>query len=51
MAQFMTEDLGESSVLFRHGELLQGVLDKAQFGPSSFGLVHCVYEVCERFFN
>ena len=44
-AQERTKDLGESTVLIDHGELLQGVLDKAQCGPSSFGLVHCVYEV------
>ena len=44
-AQEKTKDLGESTVLIDHGELLQGVLDKAQCGPSSFGLVHCVYEV------
>ena len=32
-------------VIIREGELLCGVLDKAQFGPSEFGLVHCCYEV------
>ncbi|KAK7474278.1 hypothetical protein BaRGS_00034470, partial [Batillaria attramentaria] len=45
MAQFTAQDMGESTVLVRHGELLQGVLDKAQCGNSSFGLVHCVYEL------
>jgi len=29
----------------RQGELLCGVLDKAQFGPSQFGLVHSCCEV------
>ena len=32
-------------VIIRDGELLCGVLDKAQFGPSEFGLVHCCCEV------
>ena len=49
-AQEKTKELGESTVLIDHGELLQGVLDKAQCGPSSFGLVHCVYEVNILFF-
>lgn len=40
------EQLGESTVIIKHGELLQGVLDKSQCGPSPFGLVHSVYEVC-----
>lgn len=31
-------------VIFRGGELLVGVLDKAAFGASEFGLVHAVYE-------
>lgn len=42
---FDSELLGESTVVIRQGELLQGVLDKAHYGPSSFGLVHCCYEV------
>lgn len=37
--------MGESTVVFRHGELLQGVLDKAHYGPSPYGLVHCCYEL------
>ena len=32
-------------VVIREGELLCGVLDKAQFGPAQFVLVHCCYEV------
>ena len=39
------KDMTESDVIFRKGELLCGVLDKAQFGPSSYGLVHACYEV------
>ena len=30
----------------RENELLQGVLDKAQFGASAYGLVHSVCELC-----
>ena len=32
-------------VVFADGEFLCGVLDKAQFGPSQFGLVHACQEV------
>ncbi|XP_010147056.1 PREDICTED: DNA-directed RNA polymerase I subunit RPA1, partial [Eurypyga helias] len=35
----------ESRVIIRNGELLCGVLDKAHFGSSAYGLVHCCYEV------
>ncbi|XP_048373560.1 DNA-directed RNA polymerase I subunit RPA1 [Sphaerodactylus townsendi] len=35
----------ESQVIIRNGELLCGVLDKAQYGSSAYGLVHCCYEV------
>ncbi|KAG8759359.1 hypothetical protein FRC11_002067, partial [Ceratobasidium sp. 423] len=35
----------EETVLFCDGELLCGVLDKSQFGASSYGLVHSVYEL------
>ncbi|KAF6002560.1 dna-directed RNA polymerase [Cyanidiococcus yangmingshanensis] len=35
----------EGTVIFRDGELLQGVLDKAQIGASPFGLVHYVHEL------
>ncbi|OSX75790.1 hypothetical protein BU14_0220s0021, partial [Porphyra umbilicalis] len=34
----------EASVLLRDGELLRGVLDKAAFGASRYGLVHAVQE-------
>lgn len=34
----------EAEVLFRHGELLRGVLDKNAFGASKFGIVHAVQE-------
>ena len=32
-------------IVFRKGEFLCGTLDKSQFGPSQFGLVHSCYEV------
>lgn len=35
----------EEMVLFVDGELLTGVLDKAQIGASPFGLVHSVHEL------
>jgi DNA-directed RNA polymerase I subunit RPA1 len=38
---FMVEDC----VIFRNGEFLCGVLDKSQFGPSEFGLVHACHEL------
>lgn len=35
----------EGQVIFRDGELLCGILDKAQLGPSPGGLIHSVHEV------
>lgn len=43
-----SEGIGESTVIISHGELLQGVLDKAHYGPSTYGLVHCCYEVSNK---
>uniref|UniRef100_A0A915KH80 DNA-directed RNA polymerase n=1 Tax=Romanomermis culicivorax TaxID=13658 RepID=A0A915KH80_ROMCU len=37
--------MSESEVIFRGGELLSGVLDKSDYGPTAFGLIHCCYEV------
>ena len=34
----------EGVVLFREGELLCGILDKAQLGPTGGGFVHSIYE-------
>lgn len=31
--------------MIRNGELLLGVLDKAHYGSSAYGLVHCCYEL------
>lgn len=35
----------EEIVNVMDGELIHGILDKSQFGASSFGLVHSVYEI------
>ncbi|KAJ9659303.1 hypothetical protein H2198_003179 [Neophaeococcomyces mojaviensis] len=35
----------EQVVIFKDGEHLSGILDKAQLGPSAGGLVHSVYEI------
>ena len=35
----------EQNVIFDNGELLSGILDKAQIGPSANGMVHSVYEI------
>ena len=35
----------EQKVIFDNGELLCGILDKAQIGPSPYGMVHSVYEI------
>ncbi|XP_063313713.1 DNA-directed RNA polymerase I subunit RPA1 [Pelobates fuscus] len=42
---FESDSMCESQVIIRNGELLCGVLDKAHYGSSSFGLVHCCYEL------
>ena len=35
----------EGDVIFRDNELLQGTIDKNQFGATEFGLVHSFYEL------
>ncbi|KAG1935581.1 DNA-directed RNA polymerase I subunit RPA1 [Pimephales promelas] len=42
---YSPESMCESQVVIRQGELLMGVLDKAQYGSSAYGLVHCCYEL------
>ncbi|XP_072173334.1 DNA-directed RNA polymerase I subunit RPA1-like [Diadema setosum] len=37
--------MSEAEVVVRDGELLCGVLDKGNYGPTPFGLVHCIYEL------
>ncbi|XP_017866097.1 PREDICTED: DNA-directed RNA polymerase I subunit RPA1 [Drosophila arizonae] len=39
------QELSESQVQIRNGELLVGVLDKQQYGATTFGLIHCMYEL------
>ncbi|XP_026503885.1 DNA-directed RNA polymerase I subunit RPA1 [Terrapene carolina triunguis] len=39
------DSMCESQVIIRDGELLCGVLDKAHYGSSAYGLVHCCHEV------
>ncbi|XP_064477096.1 DNA-directed RNA polymerase I subunit RPA1-like [Ornithodoros turicata] len=39
------EKLSEGQVIIRDGELLCGILDKAHYGPTQFGLVHICYEL------
>uniref|UniRef100_A0A3B3WQJ2 DNA-directed RNA polymerase subunit n=1 Tax=Poecilia mexicana TaxID=48701 RepID=A0A3B3WQJ2_9TELE len=39
------DSMCESQVVIRQGELLVGVLDKAHYGSSPYGLVHCCYEL------
>lgn len=39
------EEHMEHEVIFRHGELLCGVLDKNAIGAASLGIVHTVYEL------
>jgi DNA-directed RNA polymerase I subunit RPA1 len=35
----------EQQVIFDDGDLLCGILDKAQIGPSEYGMVHSVFEI------
>ena len=39
------QEMEESRVIIRQGELLCGVLDKGHYGATAYGLVHCCYEV------
>ncbi|XP_057705889.1 DNA-directed RNA polymerase I subunit RPA1 isoform X1 [Corythoichthys intestinalis] len=42
---YRPESMCDSQVVIRQGELLVGVLDKAHYGASAYGLVHCCYEL------
>lgn len=44
-ASAMGAEQNEHIVVFRYGELLSGVLDKAAIGNSTLGVVHAVYEL------
>ncbi|XP_071952689.1 DNA-directed RNA polymerase I subunit RPA1-like [Antedon mediterranea] len=39
------DNMTESEVIFRQGQLLVGVLDKANYGSTPYGLVHACYEL------
>ncbi|XP_075169735.1 RNA polymerase I subunit RpI1 [Haematobia irritans] len=43
--QLTENQMSESQVIIRHGELLAGVLDKQQYGATTYGLIHCMYEL------
>ncbi|XP_043571909.1 DNA-directed RNA polymerase I subunit RPA1 [Chiloscyllium plagiosum] len=45
VATFGLEWMSESKVVILEGELLCGVLDKAHYGSSAYGLVHCCQEL------
>uniref|UniRef100_A0A914VLZ9 DNA-directed RNA polymerase subunit n=1 Tax=Plectus sambesii TaxID=2011161 RepID=A0A914VLZ9_9BILA len=38
-------EMSETEVVIRQGELLCGVMDKAHYGATQYGLVHCCYEL------
>uniref|UniRef100_H3CXM9 DNA-directed RNA polymerase subunit n=1 Tax=Tetraodon nigroviridis TaxID=99883 RepID=H3CXM9_TETNG len=42
---YKPDDMCDSQVVICQGELLVGVLDKAHYGSSAYGLVHCCYEL------
>ncbi|XP_019937154.2 DNA-directed RNA polymerase I subunit RPA1 [Paralichthys olivaceus] len=42
---YRPDSMCDSQVVIRQGELLVGVLDKAHYGSSAYGLVHCCYEL------
>ncbi|KAF7649221.1 hypothetical protein LDENG_00144910 [Lucifuga dentata] len=42
---YKPDNMCDSQVVIRQGELLVGVLDKAHYGSSAYGLVHCCYEL------
>ncbi|XP_077434020.1 DNA-directed RNA polymerase I subunit RPA1 isoform X1 [Vanacampus margaritifer] len=42
---YQPDTMCDSQVVIRQGELLVGVLDKAHYGSSAYGLVHCCYEL------
>ncbi|XP_067885420.1 DNA-directed RNA polymerase I subunit RPA1 [Heterodontus francisci] len=45
VVNFDSEWMSESKVVILEGELLCGVLDKAHYGSSAYGLVHCCQEL------
>lgn len=43
--EILDNNLSESEVIIRNGEILCGILDKNHIGSTPFGLVHCIYEL------
>lgn len=44
-------EMSESEVRICNGELLTGVLDKQQYGATTYGLIHCMYEVRSQYIS
>ncbi|XP_055626867.1 DNA-directed RNA polymerase I subunit RPA1 [Toxorhynchites rutilus septentrionalis] len=42
---FVDNEMSETEVFIRNGELLVGILDKNHFGATPYGLIHCMYEL------
>ncbi|XP_015795120.1 DNA-directed RNA polymerase I subunit RPA1 [Tetranychus urticae] len=42
---YTPEELDDSTVIIRQGEVLQGLIDKANIGPTPYGLIHICYEL------
>lgn len=43
--QLADNNMTESEVIIRNGELLVGILDKTHYGATPYGLIHCMYEL------
>lgn len=41
----LDNEMSESEVIFREGQLLVGVLDKMHYGSTAYGLIHSLYEL------
>jgi DNA-directed RNA polymerase I subunit RPA1 len=39
------DEMCESQVIIRKGELICGLIDKVNLGPNPYGLIHCCYEL------
>lgn len=44
-------EMTETEVIIRGGDIVAGVLDKTHFGATPHGLIHCMYEVSSRVFH
>ncbi|GMM31841.1 DNA-directed RNA polymerase I core subunit [Martiniozyma asiatica (nom. inval.)] len=43
--EYWGENSNENEVLFKDGQLLNGILDKSQYGASKYGIIHSLHEV------